>query len=190
MANKLSVRETAPLHCRRPDRGGVHNVYVAGPLTGDGSREARDRNTLIACAVGDVIKRMGHRVHVPHAATAPFNGVWTRADFMDLDLSVITLWATAMYCCPGVSSGVDDEERRAIATGCRVWYCYGAVPRADRSALGPGCVSDRGLADILLGVAGGLDRVIHLFGATRRGVDTLRGALGLPEKVHRVWRHD
>ena len=157
--------------------GGVHNVYVAGPFSAPTAHE-RAINAAVACAVGHVLKVAGHRVHVPHAATMPFDGAWAYDDFMDLDLSLIACWATALYRVPGASEGADREEAVATERGRAVWRCLADVPVASVEVARTPTMADMNES---LGMAVRWCGGLLVEGDYERVATGLRAALGVPE---------
>lgn len=101
---------------------GPERVYVAGPYSnGDqnGGSE-REENTRRAVEAGIAIAKRGHFVHVPHAATAPFDGHKEYEWFMQLDFGIIARWATCIFRVPGASPGADREAGMGAQMGLPV----------------------------------------------------------------------
>lgn len=100
-------------------------VYVAGPMTGD-----MKANTLMAAKCAAAIMRLGHMAHCPHTATFPIEEVGgvEYEQFMALDLDLIRNWATAVFRCPGASSGADREVALAKELGLPVYTALGELP--------------------------------------------------------------
>lgn len=96
-------------------------VYVAGPYNGNGSIEARSRNTERAIDEATKLLDTGHSLYVPHLAhfwdlrhqRSP--SVW-----LALDLSWLAQ-CEAMIRLPGDSPGADEEERFARSIGIPVY---------------------------------------------------------------------
>ena len=78
--------------------------------------------------MGRTIADRGHFIHVPHAATGPYDGEWDLEQFMQLDFTIIRKWATALYRVPGESVGADREVALAREIGIPVWTCPVEVP--------------------------------------------------------------
>lgn len=114
-----------------PARPTPHCVYVAGPYGNAGKildDAVRETNCNTAINFGRMIAKRGHFIHVPHAATHPFDGEWDYEQFMALDFSIIRKWATALYRVPGESAGADREVALARELGLPVWYRPCEVP--------------------------------------------------------------
>lgn len=103
-----------------------HNIYVAGPFTAMSDAARRD-NISRASTIGWQLMRKGHRAHVPHAATCRWHGRLGREPIMDLDLSIIDAWASALfYMAP--SLGADVELARAEENGLVIFRSLEEVP--------------------------------------------------------------
>lgn len=112
----------------------IHRIYVGGPYSNfeghPASLTEKQINTDRAIAVARELVKKGHYVHVPHAATGPFDGQCEYEWFMELDFSIIKRWATAVYRCPGESPGGDREVQLAKALNLPVWTNLEDVPDA------------------------------------------------------------
>lgn len=102
------------------------HIYVAGPFSAD-TPEERAENTRIASEVGIQLAKKGHLVHVPHQATAFMDGVMEYEYFMSLDLSIIALWADALFYV-GPSPGADRERALAETLEMEVYERIEDVP--------------------------------------------------------------
>lgn len=107
-------------------------IYVAGPYSNP-DRATEWVNVARAAQVGAVLMKAGHLVHVPHAATQ----YWHKDEaigyeqFMELDLSIIRLWATdLLYLAP--SPGADRERDLAGKLGLPIWLRPEDVPAPEQ----------------------------------------------------------
>ena len=133
---KLStdLLEDLPEACRghhleardRTTQTGPLRIYVAGPFSAP-THEGRLANMRKACEVGARLAKLGHDVHVPHATTAPLDGVLPYERFMRLDLGIIQRWATALFYM-GSSPGADRELSYAKSLGIPVYENLVDVP--------------------------------------------------------------
>lgn len=104
----------------------AERVYVAGPFSSE-SDEGVVENIEAASTIGLQLADRGHLVHVPHQATAFMHELQNYEYFMDLDLSIIEKWATALYFV-GSSPGADRELELAEKLGLTIWRSIDEVP--------------------------------------------------------------
>jgi len=112
-------------------------VYIAGPYTGDGSKEDTERNVAAAIAAGDILLNAGMAPFVPHLShywearfPHPYD-VW-----MDYCLSWVDA-CDALVRLPGESKGAAREVERAVqnvmpvfpsAKECVTWWYSATGP--------------------------------------------------------------
>ena len=126
---------------KAPEHIGPHHIYVAGAYSNPDPEIVR-QNVKAAVNIATLLMQKGHLAHCPHAATDPIEKADVGRkigyeDYMTLDFSIIRLWATAMYRCPGESNGADREVELARDLGLPVWTSLDEVP-----ALRPGTTGD------------------------------------------------
>jgi len=107
-------------------------IYVSGPFSAD-TPERRMAHILVATYVGLQLMKLGHDVHVPHAATCWWHGLLDYEDFMRTDMSYIDGWATGVYFI-WPSPGANREIRRGHFNKLSIWTDIREVPRWDRGS--------------------------------------------------------
>lgn len=108
----------------------LHRIYLADQYSNGGKLSSFERAANVA-RVGDIARLLvakGHMVHIPHAATAPLDGVLTYEQHMEHDFTLIRLWATALFRGPLPSKGADREVALARDLGRPVWFNIDDVP--------------------------------------------------------------
>ena len=95
-------------------------IYVAGPLSGDGSAEDIEANIRAAIRRGSLLIRAGYNVVIPHLTMFiqrfweedPDEWedllAWGRLEWLDYDFAQLEK-CDAMYLIPGASPGADWE---------------------------------------------------------------------------------
>ena len=86
-------------------------VYIAGPYGDTNSDWKIQQNVDRADETARNVLAAGHNVFCPHKMTHRWekDTRFTTQDFIDLDLSFISLWADCILRIPGESKGADIE---------------------------------------------------------------------------------
>lgn len=110
-----------PSHCLSPLR-----IYVAGPYSAP-TISGIHENVLAANRIGKLLALKGHYVFVPHTMTYGWEEALSYEQVLDIDLSILRKWATAVYYL-GSSPGADRELEEAHRLGLTVFRDLAEVP--------------------------------------------------------------
>ncbi len=111
------------------------HIFIAGPYGDTNPPEVIEQNIENADEVAKLLVLAGHIPFCPHKMTAH----WERDDRLEekhwigVDMDYLCTWADAILRIPGESRGADDEIRKALSLGLRVFFSTDEIPDENRN---------------------------------------------------------